>query len=89
MPNVLLNIKFKFLAIANGDGQQTFPAVIAAKNFMIPSGGGKDMAGIFGEVPENCICRLLAPEGAALNQKTADGNGSLQQEMAANIRRGG
>lgn len=47
------------------------------------------MAGIFGEVSENCICRLLAPEGAALNQKTADGNGSLQQEMAANIRRGG
>jgi len=49
MPNVLLNIKFKFLAIANGDGQQTFPAVIAAKNFMIPSGGGRIWRGYSGK----------------------------------------
>jgi len=62
------------------------PAVIAAKNFMIPSEEAKDTGGILGEVPENCICRWLAPEGAALNRKTADGNRSLQQEMAANFR---
>jgi len=77
------------LQLRTETGNRLLPAVIAAKNFMIPSEEAKDTGGILGEVPENCICRWLAPEGAALNRKTADGNGSLQQEMAANLEEGG